>query len=1267
VPEGQLLSQELPGTAAAAAGAVEQPPEAAFLAGGGELGQLMRQKDWGATSLGDPADWPRSLKTVVRIMLTSRQPIWIGWGEELLYLYNDPYKSIIGGKHPWALGQPTSTVWREIWGDIQPLLQSAMSGDGTFVESQLLIMERNGYPEETYYTFSYSPIPGDDGQPAGIICANSDETRRVIGERQLALLREMAAASSDAKTVALAVERCTAAMATNRRDLIFTAVFLREHGEASPLRQVAADAAGPQIDPFAAPWDGETVLRCGQPQLVELPGGVDWPRGDWKVPPRQAMVLPILPSGDAGQEGLLVVGLNPYRLADAWYRDFLVLVAQQVASAVANAHAYETQLRRAEELARLDRAKTQFFSNVSHEFRTPLTLMQGPLADLLATPGLEPHLQQQLAMVERNALRLSKLVNSLLEFSRIEAGRHGSVFRATDLARFTEDLASNFRSAMERAGLRFVVDCAALPQPVYVDPDQWERVVLNLLSNALKFTLQGAVTVRLYAEAGHAVLQVQDTGVGVPEDEVDRLFERFHRVQGSQGRTHEGSGIGLALVQELVRLHGGTVAATSRLGAGTTFTVRLPFGRSHLHPDTIAQEPVSAPATRQVETYVQEALRWLPDAQSPEALPADAMTPGAALLGDRYRSTWGAHVLVADDNADLRQYLVRLLQPYFDVEAVADGMQALDAVRRRRPALLLSDVMMPRLDGFALLDSLRQDPSLRSLPVILLSARAGEEARVEGLRAGADDYLVKPFASRELLVRVAAAIALDRMRRVSEEQLRLALAGARMFTWDIDLATWRVRLSDNAADVLGVPPRDFAEGLSNVHPEDARRHEQLVQRVIEGESHFRDEIRILRPDTGEVRWLEVRGHALRDDAGAATLLSGVSFDITERKLMEQALRELDLRKDEFLAMLAHELRNPMAPIRNAVEVLQRLEIEDERALRATHIIERQVRQLNRMVDDLLDVSRITRGRIELEHRPVDLGAVIAAAVEAAEPLIRERRHQLGVRTGLPLVVTGDAARLQQCIVNLLANAAKYTDEGGRIDVELQREQDRAIVRVSDNGAGIAPELLPSVFELFVQADRTLDRSQGGLGIGLSVVKRLVEMHGGQVRAHSEGVGRGATFEIRLPLATGAAAQEEGSGVLRPPHKRVLIVDDNRDAAESLAMLLEADGQEVRIAHDGPGALARAADWAPDLVLLDIGLPGMDGYEVAQRLRAGNARTPMVVVALTGYGQPADRQRARAAGFDHHLVKPAPLQELQRIIESLVPAPRLGTPMAASRS
>ncbi len=1243
-----------------------------FLAGGGELGALMRALDWRATPLGAPAGWPRSLKTVVRIMLTSSQPIWIGWGPELIYLYNDPYKAIIGGKHPAALGQPITAVWHEIWGDIAPLLASAMNGDGTFVESQLLIMERNGYPEETYYTFSYSPIPGDDGEPAGIICANSDETQRVIGERQLALLRDLAASAAQVRSVPAALERCAQALRSNAHDVTFSMIFLRTRGqEALGLlahggcdERLLCEHVAP-LSPADPRWQAGEVLASGQPRVVALDASMAWPGGAWQgSSSTQAMVLPITPSADGGHEGVLVIGLNPFRLAGTDYLDFLVLVAQQVAAALASADSHEAQRLRAEQFAELDRAKTEFFSNVSHEFRTPLTLMLGPLGDVLADARLPDALHEPLAMVERNALRLSKLVNALLEFSRIEAGRHQSSFRPTDLAHLTGDLASNFRSAMARAGLAFEVRCEPMPELVYVDRDQWERIVLNLLSNALKFTFAGSVSLELRAEGEHALLRVADTGVGVPEHELGRLFERFHRVEGVHGRTHEGSGIGLALVQELARLHGGSVEASSQPGLGTCFSVRIPFGHAHLARESISKaahghdEPDGRQTAhaRQGVVYVQEALRWLPETQQGKAAEqTTSVADAAGQMGERYRSTWGARIVVADDNVDLREYLSSLLQPYYRVEAVADGEMALEAIRRQRPALLLSDVMMPRLDGFELLAAVRADPALRALPVVLLSARAGDEARMQGIQAGADDYLIKPFTARELLARVAGLIELDRVRRAGEEQLRLFMANAQIFTWDVDLATGKLVMSENASEVLGLPPHDLEQGFASLHPEDLARHRALFEDAVRRRGQFTDEARLLHEISREPRWFQIRGRVVCDEDGSPLRVSGLSFDITERKAMEDALRISDRRKDEFLAMLAHELRNPMAPIQHSVDLLGRMEV-DERAQRAVEVIRRQSRQLTRMVDDLLDVSRITRGRIELEQRPVDLAAVTAWAIEAAEPAIRERGHLLTLESdagpNTTLMMTGDAARLQQCLVNLLTNAAKYTERGGRIAVRLARAGDEAVVTVSDNGSGIAPELLPVVFDLFVQSERTLDRAQGGLGIGLSVVRRLVEMHGGTVAVESAGLGRGASFSIRLPLAAGPAIAEPAPPAFGLAPLRILVVDDNQDAAELIAMNLEMDGHAVNTVVRPEQAVGAALDWRPQVVLLDIGMPGMDGYEVARRLRAEPALDGLRIVALTGYGQPDDTLRAREAGFNGHLVKPASLEAITAMLETL---------------
>ena len=400
---------------------------------------------------------------------------------------------------------------------------------------------------------------------------------------------------------------------------------------------------------------------------------------------------------------------------------------------------------------------------MSHEFRTPLTLMLGPTEEALASP--EKTLRgDELETVHRNELRLLKLVNTLLDFSRIEAGRVTATFEATDLAALTADLASAFRSATERAGLQLMVDCPPLPTAVYVDREMWEKIVLNLLSNAFKFTFQGSIAVAVAATDTHVELRVRDTGIGIAPHDLAHVFDRFHRIERTAARTHEGSGIGLALVRELVAIHGGTVDVASVLGEGTVFTVRLPVGTAHLARERIApvaerRDAPSAPLGLGATPYVEEALRWLPSETSADHAPHRPSATGTT-----------ARILVADDNADMRDYLSRLLSARFQVESVGDGTAALEAVKRRPPDVIVSDVMMPGLDGFQLLAALRADDATRTIPFILLSARAGEEARIDGLHAGADDYLVKPFSARELIARVDAQLVRAKMRSLEEAQ-----------------------------------------------------------------------------------------------------------------------------------------------------------------------------------------------------------------------------------------------------------------------------------------------------------------------------------------------------------------------------------------------------------------------------------------------------------------------------------------------------------------
>ncbi|MEQ5844391.1 MULTISPECIES: response regulator [Paraburkholderia] len=770
------------------AGALRASLNANFLVGGGEMGALIRAHGWSTTSLGEPGNWPQGLKTAIRIMLTSRQPIWIGWGPELLFFYNDAYKSIIGGKHPASLGQPTEVVWHEIWSDIAPLLATALTGEeGTFVEQKLLIMERNGFPEETYYTFSYSPVPNDDGSAGGIICANSDDTARVIGERQLMLLRELAASTADARLWRDACELGVRALQTDSHDIPFALLYMAEPGKAdvtlvSAIGIEPGHRAAPASmhDTNAAHWPFVEVLRTQTPLLVSDLAqrfGAGLPGGPWNREPAQAFVLPVTPGGETARAGVLVAALNPCRLFDDGYRTFLNLVAGQIGGAIGYAHAYEEERTRAEALSEIDRAKTTFFSNISHEFRTPLTLMLGPLEELLARPDATNEVDRNLIEItHRNGLRLLKLVNALLDFSRIEAGRFQIATQPTDIAAFTAELASLFRSAIETVGLKLEVDCGSAPLIAAIDRDMWEKVVMNLLSNAFKFTFDGEIRVTVrQAGDGSIEMSVADSGIGIPPDEIPRLFERFHRVAGSAGRSVEGSGIGLAMVQELVKLHGGTIGVYSEPGTGSRFTVVLPaaLGRA------AAPEPaLAAPATlsRHALASVDAARRWVPvsnplsDIEVDETQPlpdmseTPAATPGAKVAG---------RVLVVDDNTDLRDYMHRILsQAGHEVMVAVDGQDALEKVRANAPDLVVSDVMMPRLDGFGLVRELRGDPALRETPVLLLSARAGEEARVGGFESGADDYLTKPFSARELLARVAGNLQLARLRRETERNLR---------------------------------------------------------------------------------------------------------------------------------------------------------------------------------------------------------------------------------------------------------------------------------------------------------------------------------------------------------------------------------------------------------------------------------------------------------------------------------------------------------------
>ena len=740
------------------------------------MGALMRSHDWAHTPFGPVSKWPQSLRTALRICLDSRFPIVIWWGPELRLLYNDAWRPALGTtKHPQALGAPGDEVWADVWDTIGPMLESVMrTGKATWENDQLLLFDRHGYVEESYWTYSYSAIRLASGEVGGVFSAVHEVTDRVVSARRLKTLREVADQVVQAKNE---MDACTLAMQSivrNPADCPYAIISLCDGKNAKRVAtSFDASTRFPLIIDLATAdrWGIQQAVLTKAVQVIDVDTPEAFPGAPFGAKCKQALSIPILsPTREA--IAVITIGISPYRAFDTSCREFLESLARNLAANINNAKAYDEERRRAEALAELDRAKTVFFSNVSHEFRTPLTLMLGPLEDALAARDeLPAQHRERLEVAHRNSVRLLRLVNTLLDFSRIEAGRIQASYEPTDLSQLTSELASLFRSATDRAGLKLLIDCPAIEEPVYVDREMWEKIVFNLLSNAFKFTFAGEIEVSLEKADGHVELSVRDTGTGIPEYELPRLFERFYRVKSAHGRTFEGSGIGLALVQELAKLHCGSVRVKTQVDKGSTFTVAIPLGKDHLPADRISAKRTMESTGLRGEAYVQEALRWLPETQneSGESSVSALLSSAESIPSSTEKAVSPALILLADDNADMREYVERLLKRNYEVISVPDGESALQHARERRPDLILSDIMMPRLDGFGLLERLRADDSLKSIPVILLSARAGEESRVEGLQAGADDYLVKPFSARELLARVTSHLNMARIRRQAAE------------------------------------------------------------------------------------------------------------------------------------------------------------------------------------------------------------------------------------------------------------------------------------------------------------------------------------------------------------------------------------------------------------------------------------------------------------------------------------------------------------------
>jgi PAS domain S-box-containing protein len=643
-----------------------------------------------------------------------------------------------------------------------------------------------------------------------------------------------------------------------------------------------------------------------------------------------------------------------------------------------------------------------------------------------------------------------------------------------------------------------------------------------------------------------------------------------------------------------------------------------------------------------------------------------------------------ASILLVDDQpARLLTYEAILSGLEVNCVKAHSGAEALEKLLSQQFAVILLDVQMPDIDGFEVARLVRQHPRLERMPIIFVTGvNVGELDVLRGYEVGAIDYIAVPVVPEILRSKVAVLIELYQ-RRAELQRLNTELALARsqlaedfsrdtadhrrteaalrdserVFKALVENATVGVARNSLAGKFLYVNPGFCqmvgysAEELSQMtwqqitHPDDIEIDMLQARGVIAGEAaSYTMEKRYIRKDGSSV-WASLHGSFVKGDDETMTGMA-VVVDITERRLADDRLRAADRRKDEFLAMLAHELRNPVAPILSVAEALTHMAGRDERQHALVGIVQRQASHLSRLLDDLLDVARITQGRIDLRREVVGLGECVAAACESIEPLIRARQQALRIDQDATLFLNADRVRIAQCIGNLLSNAAKYSEPGSEIFLRTWREGSQAVISVRDHGAGIDPDLLPRVFELFAQGERALDRAQGGLGIGLTVTRKLIQMHDGDIVALSDGPGKGAMFTIHLPL-TEQPVELSSPAPVAGNARRVLVIDDNRDAADSMAVLLQLDGHEVAAVYSSEEGLLKTASFAPDIVLLDIGLPQMDGYEVARRLIETGFKGRLI--AISGYGEAHDKQRAAAAGFFAHLSKPVDYATLAKVM------------------
>ena len=889
------------------------------------MGRLISDFDWSKTPLGPIDSWPQSLRTTVSLVLANRFPMLLWWGKDYICIYNDAYIPILGAKHPWGLGKPVRVCWSEIWPTLKPLIDRPFNGgEATWLDDLTLEIKRHGFPEETHFTVAYSPVPDEESPNniGGVLATVNETTDKVVGERRLALLRELGADATDSKTKEEICKIFAKVVGDHPFDIPF-AMFYLSDDERKNLHLVSSAGVnvGEPISPAIVQLDKKhkqlfpytEVFESGKMELMEkLPRKFTYiPDRPWSDPAHTAVVIPIPSASRKHNVGVMVAGTSSRLPFNTSYKSFFELLTSQVARAISSATHFEEEHKRIEALEQIDKAKTVFFSNISHEFRTPLTLMLNPLEELLGRRDskLSSVERESVETTHRNALRLLRLVNSLLDFSRIESGKQQANFVKVDVVKFTKNLVSYFKSVIDKAGLKLVVKTSPIKQAVLIDRQMWEKIVFNLLSNAFKYTLKGSITVEMKDAKGNFVLKVKDTGVGIPENELPNLFKRFHRIQQAGGRTFEGTGIGLSLVKELVHLHKGEIAVESKVNKGTSFTVSIPHGKKGGVISQLSRSNGKAIASGGVHDAFVDAAESLLERNEKKV--------------SSNTSTVGEHpiVLVVDDNADMRSHIRSVLSGSFAVVTAGNGRDALKKIAEQLPDVVVSDIMMPVMDGIELLKAIKSNRSTANIPVILLTARAGEESRIEGWGVGADDYLVKPFSSKELSARVASQIQTQRIRLDAQNEIRNVFRQSPFGILVMEGRNFVVTLVNNKMiDLLGRPEHELiGQSIYELYPE---VESQGIMRLLDevyatGRPYVASEFPLTYKRHGKMQsgWFDFVYEPKRDLNG--TIIGVISSAsevtdkvVTKRKIAEreQELRDVLLNSPNiFLKLKGREL------------------------------------------------------------------------------------------------------------------------------------------------------------------------------------------------------------------------------------------------------------------------------------------------------------------------------------------------------------------------